>query len=68
MAESVSVGPGDALRLKAEHDRRLQAIDEFIASYEAEYGEITNEEMDAAYYAMKSRAIVVRGAKQDNTR
>jgi Arc/MetJ-type ribon-helix-helix transcriptional regulator len=60
-AESVSAWVNDALRQKAEHDRRLRGIDEFIADYEAEHGEITEEEMEAAVRSMRSRAIVVRG-------
>ena len=51
----------DTLRLKAEHDRRLRGIDEFIAAHEAEHGEITEEDMEAAYRRAKARAIVVRG-------
>ena len=62
-AESVSAWVNDALRLKIEHDRRLRGIDDFIATYEAEYGEITNDEMDAAYRAARARAIVVRGGE-----
>jgi hypothetical protein len=53
----------DALRLKAEHDRRLRGLGDFIAAYEAEHGEITEEEMDAAVRSMRERAIVVRGGK-----
>jgi hypothetical protein len=53
----------DALRLKVEHDRRLHGIDDVIAAFEAEYGEITDEEMDAAYRAAKARAIVIRGGQ-----
>jgi len=60
-AESLSAWVNDALRLKIEHDRRLRGIDDYIAAYEAEYGEITDEEMDAAYRAARARAIVVRG-------
>jgi len=60
-AESVSAWVNDALRLKLEHQRRLRGIDDFIAAYEAEHGEITDEEMDAAYRAAKARAVVVRG-------
>jgi hypothetical protein len=45
------------------HDRRLRGIDDFIAAYEAEHGEITEEEMDAAVRSMRERAIVVRGGK-----
>jgi hypothetical protein len=52
-----------ALRLKIEHDRRLRGIDDFIAAYEAEYGEITDAEVDAAYRAARARAIVVRGGE-----
>ena len=43
-AESVSAYVNDALRLKAEHDRRLHGIDDFIAAYEAELGKITEED------------------------
>jgi hypothetical protein len=62
-AESVSAWVNHALRLKIEHDRRLRGIDDFIAAYEAEYGEITDEEMDAAYRAARARAVVVRGGE-----
>lgn len=62
-AESVSAWVNDALRLKIEHDRRLRGIDDFIAAYEAEYGEITDKEMDTAYRAARARAIVVRGGE-----
>jgi hypothetical protein len=51
----------DALRLKAEHERRLRGIDDFIAAYEAEHGVITDEEMEAAYQRAKARAIVICG-------
>lgn len=60
-AESVSAWVNDALRLKIEHDRRLRGMDDYIAAYEAEYGEITDEDMDAAYRAARARAVVVRG-------
>ena len=60
-AESVSAWVNDALRLKMEHDRRLRALDEFIAGYEAEHGEITEEEMAGAVRRARERAVVVRG-------
>jgi Arc/MetJ-type ribon-helix-helix transcriptional regulator len=60
-AESVSAWVNDALRLKLEHDRRLRVLDEFIASYEAEHGEITEEEMTAAARRARERAVIVRG-------
>jgi hypothetical protein len=51
----------EELRLKAEHDRRLRGVDDFLAAYEAEHGEITDEQMEAAYRRAKARAIVVGG-------
>ena len=51
-----------ALRLKADHDRRMAALDEFLAGYEAEHGPITEEEMREAARAARGRAIVVRDA------
>jgi Arc/MetJ-type ribon-helix-helix transcriptional regulator len=62
-AESVSAWVNDALRLKVDHDRRLRGLGDFIAAYEAEHGEITDEEMDAAVRSMRERAIVVRGGQ-----
>jgi hypothetical protein len=53
--------PDDALRLKASRDRRLRGIDGFIAASEAELGEITDGQMEAAYRRAKARAVVVRG-------
>ncbi|MHB2024538.1 MAG: ribbon-helix-helix domain-containing protein, partial [Mycobacteriales bacterium] len=37
-ASSVSAWVNHALRLKIEHDRRMQALDSFLAGYEAEHG------------------------------
>ena len=52
-AESTSAWVNDALRLKLDHDRRLRGIGDFIAAYEAEHGEITEEEMEAAVRSMR---------------
>jgi Arc/MetJ-type ribon-helix-helix transcriptional regulator len=62
-AESVSAWVNDALRLKVEHDRRMRALDEFIAAYEAEHGEITEQEMTTAARRARERAVVVRGGR-----
>jgi Arc/MetJ-type ribon-helix-helix transcriptional regulator len=59
--ESLSAWVNDALRLKAERDRRLRALDEFLAAYEAEHGEITEAEMRDAARAARGRAVAVRG-------
>lgn len=60
-AESVSAWVSDALRLKVEHDRRLRALDDFIAAHEAEHGVITEEEMETVTRSVRQRAVVVRG-------
>ena len=52
-----------AVSMTVEHDRRLRGVDDFIAAYEAEYGEISDDDMEAAYRASKARAIVVRGGQ-----
>jgi len=59
-AESVSAWVNEALQRQRDHDRRLQALDEFIAGFEAEHGPITEEEMRAAGRKARSRAVVVR--------
>ncbi len=60
-AENVSAWVNDALRLKADHDQRLRAVDEFLAAYEAEHGEITDEEIREATRSARGRAVVARG-------
>jgi Arc/MetJ-type ribon-helix-helix transcriptional regulator len=60
-ADSVSAWVNEALRLKVAHDQRLRAIDEFVAAYEAEHGEITEAEMSEAARRARGRAVVVRG-------
>ena len=66
-AESISAWVNDALRLKADHDRRLQALDDFLAAYEAEHGEITDDEMRDAARRARERAIVVRGGPEQRS-
>jgi len=61
-AESMSAWVNDALRLKVDHERRLRALDDFLAAYEAEHGEITEEDMRDAARRARGRAVVVRGA------
>jgi hypothetical protein len=60
-AESLSAWVNDALRLKAAHDQRLRALDGFLTAYEAEHGEITEEEMRDAARRARAGAVVVRG-------
>jgi Arc/MetJ-type ribon-helix-helix transcriptional regulator len=60
-AESVSAWVNEALRLKVAHDQRLRALDEFVAAFETEHGEITEAEMNEAARRARGRAVVVRG-------
>jgi hypothetical protein len=60
-AESVSAWVNEALKLKAAHDQRLRAVDEFVAAFEAEHGQITENEMREAARRARSRAVVIRG-------
>jgi Arc/MetJ-type ribon-helix-helix transcriptional regulator len=58
--DSVSAWVNDALRLKLEQDRRLQALGAFVAAYEVEHGEITPEEIRDAARRARGRAVTVR--------
>jgi len=59
-AESLSAWVNGALRRQADHDRRMKALDGFLDSYEAEHGEITEQEIEAATRRARARAVVVR--------
>lgn len=59
-AESLSAWVNSALGRQADHDRRMRALDDFLAAYEAEYGEIADEELREAERRTRSRAVVVR--------
>ena len=59
-AESVSAWVNEALRLKAEHDQRLRAVEDFVTAFEAEHGEITEAAMREAARRARGRAVVVR--------
>jgi len=66
-SESVSAWVNDALRLKLDHDRRLEALAAFVAAYEADHGEITPEEMNQALRRARSRAVAVRELPSEKT-
>jgi hypothetical protein len=59
-AESLSAWVNEALRRQSEHDRRIQALDAFLAAYESEHGEITDDEMREAARRSRARAVVIR--------
>lgn len=58
-AGSLSAWVNEALGRQADHDRRIRALDHFLDGYEAEQGEITEEEMQAATRRTRSRAVIV---------
>ncbi len=60
-AANVSAWVNEALHRQADHDRRMQALDQFLHVYEAEHGVITEEEIGSASRRARSRALVVRG-------
>lgn len=59
-SKTLSAWVNDALRLKAEHDRRIDALASFIEAYEGEHGEITGEEMRTAARRARARAVPAR--------
>jgi hypothetical protein len=61
-AANVSAWVNEALHRQVDHDRRMQALDQFLHVYEAEHGVITEEEIRAASRRSSSRAVVVRGS------
>lgn len=63
-ADNISAWVNQALHRQAEHDRRMHALDEFLAQYEADEGVITEEEMVAAARNARARALVVRSARR----
>lgn len=62
-AQSLSSWVNSALIEKAARERRTAALRTAIAEYEAEHGEITDEEIAAQRRADRANAIVVRGRK-----
>lgn len=59
-AANLSAWVNEALRQRAEHDAKLAALDEFLAAYQEEFGEITDAEAEAGVQRMLDRAIKVR--------
>ncbi len=62
-ATSLSGWVNEALVERAVRDRKLQSLATAIADYEAEFGEITTEEISAQRRADRETATVVRGRK-----
>lgn len=60
---SLSKWVAEAMADKAEKERRLAAMGEALAAYQAEYGTFTEEELQAQRDADEANAIHVRDGK-----
>jgi Arc/MetJ-type ribon-helix-helix transcriptional regulator len=63
-AESVSAWVGEAIREHVAKERRLAALAELISDYEAEHGEITDQEMAEQARADRDAAAAVRAGRR----
>ena len=66
--ETVSAWVNHAMRLKLEHDRRMKGLASFIAAFESEHGEITDEELAWAAREARRRATSVRGSRASESK
>jgi len=62
-ADSLSGWVNEALSEKVDRDRKLALLGAAIAGYEADFGEITDEEMVAQGRADRESAVVVRSSR-----
>jgi Arc/MetJ-type ribon-helix-helix transcriptional regulator len=67
-AESLSSWVNGALAERAARERRLGALAAAITEYEAEFGEITAEELEVQRRADRRDATVVRGRRRREKR
>jgi hypothetical protein len=70
-AANSSAWVNEALHRQAAHDRRMQALDQFLDAYEAEHGVITEEEIGVASRRARARsrsceAAGARSARERN--
>ena len=61
-SRSLSSWVNRALADRADHERRQRAMGEAIAMYEAEFGELTDEQMEANVRRLRATAIKIRAA------
>jgi hypothetical protein len=63
-ADSLSRWVNDALAEREAKERRLQAMADAVAAYEAEFGPIASEELAVQQRADENQAVVVRGRRR----
>jgi hypothetical protein len=68
LADNVSAWVNEAMGLKAERDKKLKALQSFLANYEKKHGDITGAEIAAATRRARTRAVVVRTASKPRRR
>lgn len=61
LADNVSAWVNDALRDKVEHDEKLLLLGEAIKGWEAEFGEITDADIEATERWVQENAIHIKG-------
>jgi hypothetical protein len=61
-APNLSAWVNEALLRQLEHERRMEALDSFISSYESKHGSISEHEIRNASRKARERAVVVRGS------
>lgn len=67
-APSISAWVSAALAEQARRDQKLEALRAAVADYEAEYGEISAEEIATQRRKDRENATVVRGRRLDASR
>ena len=67
-AESLSGWVNLAMAERAAKERRLHAMAEAVASYEAEFGPISDAELAAQQRSDRRNAVVVRGIRSRKAR
>jgi hypothetical protein len=60
-ADSLSSWVNDTLSERARKERRLEAMAAVVADYEADFGEITDDEVALQLRLDRERAVVIRG-------
>jgi hypothetical protein len=63
-AHSISAWVNEAMAERAHHDQLLARLGEAIATYEMEFGEISEDEIEKQTRADRSSARVVRGPRK----
>lgn len=67
-ADSLSGWVNAALVDRVARDRRLEGLSAAIVNYEADFGEITREEIASLRRSDRENAVVVRGRRPSSTR